>query len=50
MNHQLHHALVAVGVFKAGEATTVRARAGWLLVAACGFVLCHSHHHQRSHQ
>lgn len=48
MKHAAHHALVAVGLYKAGEALTVRRRLAWLALAAGAVHACHIHHHRRS--
>lgn len=45
IGHALHHGLVAVGIYKAGEAVTYRRRAGWLVVAGAAVLACHSYHH-----
>ena len=48
MFHGIDHSLVAVAIYKAGEATTYRQRVGWLALAALAVARCHLHHHGRT--
>lgn len=47
MKHALDHVAAGAGLYLAGEATTKRARAGWLLVATVAVARAHRHHHRR---
>jgi hypothetical protein len=48
VKHALDHVAAGAGIYFAGEATTRRARAGWLAVATVAVVRAHRfHHHHR---